>query len=114
MQTYQGSCHCGQIKFTVKTNTTFSTQCDCSYCRRRGAIILRCDEKDLEIVAGRDDLQLYQFGTHDAQHYFCSQCGIHTFYRLKKLPDKFGINSGCLDEVDLAGLNPVFTKNRKS
>lgn len=113
METYQGSCHCGQVKFSVKTESSFSTKCDCSLCRRRGAIILRCDEHDLEILSGKQHLQLYQFGSNEAEHYFCQQCGIHTFYRLKKLPDKFGINSGCLDDVNLSALNPILTEGSK-
>lgn len=114
MQTYQGSCHCGLITFRVKTDTSFSTSCDCSLCRRRGAIVLRCDEEALEILSGQEHLKLYQFASKEAQHYFCQHCGIHTFYRLRKLPDKFGINSGCLDGIDLEQLKPVITEGRKS
>ena len=113
MKTYSGSCHCGQVIFKIKTDIAFSTQCDCSLCRRRGAIIVRCDEADLKIVAGSESLRLYQFGTNEAQHYFCPHCGIHTFYRLKKLPDKFGINSGCLENVDIEELKPKLTKKTK-
>ena len=110
MKTYQGSCHCGNVKFQVKTEISFSTRCDCSICRRRGGVILRCDEKDLKILSGNETLNLYQFDSKEAEHYFCKCCGIHTFYRLKMLPNKFGINSGCLDEIDLTSLTPVLTK----
>ena len=113
MQTYTGSCHCGEVTFKVKTDTSFSTKCDCSICRRRGGIILRCDEDDLEILTGNEHLSLYQFDSKEAEHYFCKHCGIHTFYRLRMLPDKFGINAGCLDEVDLTTLTPVLTEGSK-
>lgn len=57
---------------------------------------------------------MYQFGSGEAQHYFCKQCGIHTFYRLRKLPEYFGINSGCLEGVDLEALTPVLTEGAKT
>jgi len=67
------------------------------------------NEDDLTIVSGEASLRLYQFDSKQAQHYFCTGCGIHTFYRLKKLPDQFGINAGCLDGVDTAWLTPTRT-----
>lgn len=114
MENYQGSCHCGQIVFTVKTDTEFSTRCDCSMCRRRGAIILRCKQDNLKTLSGEEHLQMYQFGANKAEHYFCKQCGIHVFYRLKKLPEQFGVNSGCLDGIDQNTLSPVLTKGSKT
>ncbi len=114
METYKGSCHCGRVEFSVKTDQSFSTQCDCSLCRRRGGVILRCDESDLEILSGNEFLLQYQFNENRAEHYFCQQCGIHTFYRLKKLPNKFGINSGCLEGVDISALTPSYTEGSKT
>lgn len=109
MRTYKGSCHCGRVEFKVKTDTNLSTTCDCSMCRRRGGVVLRCDEADLEIVSGKECLELYQFNTEKAEHYFCRRCGIHTFYRLRKLPDKFGINAACLAGVDVDALTPTLS-----
>ena len=114
MEDYQGSCHCGQVVFSVKTDTVFSTRCDCSLCRRRGAIVLRCQQDDLEIISGEQLLEMYQFGSDEAQHYFCKKCGIHTFYRLRRFPDYFGINSGCLEGVDIEALMPVLTEGSKT
>lgn len=83
-------------------------------CRRRGAIILRCKQDNLKTLSGEEHLQMYQFGANKAEHYFCKQCGIHVFYRLRKLPEQFGVNSGCLDGIDQNTLSPVLTKGSKT
>ncbi len=54
----------------------------------------------LKIVKGADKLSLYQFDTKEAEHYFCSVCGIYTHHRRRSNPNQFGINLGCLQNVD--------------
>ena len=112
METYRGSCHCGSVTFTIRTDPTYSVRCDCSICRRHGAIMVRCDRNDLEIHTGRDSLVEYQFNTRVAIHYFCGECGIYTFHKMRKLPDKYGVNAGCLD--DLPALQPIFIEGSKA
>jgi len=106
MKKYKGRCHCGSVTFEVFTNIENSVICDCSICRRRGTTMVRCDERDLVILSGSDVLSMYQFNTFVAEHYFCKICGIYTFHKMRKLPDKFGVNAGCLEEVDPTKLNP--------
>ena len=68
--------------------------------------MLRCDNEDLVIETGQDALTEYRFNTNVAVHYFCRYCGIYTFHRMRKFPDKFAINAGCIEGIDLSGLNP--------
>ena len=114
MKTYHGSCHCGAVTFTIKTDLDYSVRCDCSMCRRRGAIMVRCDQDDLDIHTGRDMLTDYRFNTKVAIHSFCRQCGIYTFHRMRKLPDKYAVNAGCLDGIDLSALRPIFVEGSKA
>jgi hypothetical protein len=83
-------------------------------CKRRNSIMLRCDESDFEICAGRDALTEYRFNTSVAIHYFCSICGCNTFHRMRKLPDKFAINAGCIDNIDITALRPIFIQGSGS
>lgn len=39
MQTYQGSCHCGLVRFEITADLDYVGVCDCSMCRRRGALM---------------------------------------------------------------------------
>lgn len=76
-------------------------------CRRRGAIMLRCDEAELDLQSGKDLLVEYRFNTNVAVHYFCQRCGIYTFHKMRKFPDKYAVNAGCLSGVDLQSLHPI-------
>lgn len=107
MQRYQGSCHCGGVTFTAKLALDYSARCDCSMCRRRGAIMLRCAQGDLNILSGAEMLTEYRFNTNVAVHYFCQQCGIYTFHKMRKFPDKYAVNAGCLDGFDPRSLCPI-------
>ena len=100
MKTYTGSCHCQAILFEVKCSLEMSYQCDCSICSRKNAKMVYADQHDFTLLHGKDNLTCYQFNTDIAEHYFCKTCGIYTFHKPRMLPDKYGINSGCLEGVN--------------
>ena len=103
-QTYLGSCHCRRITFEVKANIDYVVDCNCSICRRRGALWHGAKESDLRILTGEADLALYQFGTKTAKHYFCKHCGIHPFVRPRLDPTRWAFNVLCIDGVDAKSL----------
>ncbi|CAD6562423.1 GFA family protein [Paraburkholderia sabiae] len=98
---HQGSCHCGAVKFEVETPVTPAARCNCSLCRRKGALMSPFFPAGaLRILSGQNDLTLYQFNTHVAKHYFCKHCGIYPFHQTRKDPNLWRVNIGCLDGVD--------------
>lgn len=100
-QHYTGSCHCGAVKFEVRTALEPATRCNCSLCRRRGALMSPAfDVSDLHIVEGVAALSLYQFNTRAAQHFFCKVCGVYPFHQTRKDPQAWRVNLGCLDGID--------------
>lgn len=113
MQAYRGSCHCGAVTFVMKADLARSARCDCSMCRRRGAIMVSCDQNDLQIETGREQLTEYRFNTKVAIHYFCRTCGIYPFHRMRKAPDKYAVNAGCLEDIDLSELQPILIEGSK-
>jgi hypothetical protein len=42
-------------------------------------------------------LLTYRFNTRVAQHHFCKNCGIHSFYIPRSHPDGVSVNVRCLD-----------------
>ena len=102
--TYRGACHCGRVAFEVRGHVEQVIDCNCSLCRRRGALWYAATESDLRILAGEPDLALYQFNTMTAKHYFCRHCGIHPFIRPRLDPTRWAVNVRCLDGVDLESL----------
>ena len=96
-----GSCHCGAVKFEVRTAVEPAVRCNCSLCRRRGALMSPTfAAADLKIVSGEDALSMYQFNSRVAKHFFCKHCGIYPFHQTRKDPGLWRVNLGCLEGVD--------------
>lgn len=108
MSTYHGSCHCGRVTFAVDADISRVLDCNCSLCRKKGALYHPfIDPEQFQILSGEDALSMYQFNTMVAEHYFCKYCGIHLFHRHRVDPSKWGINVRSLDDVDLSALAVV-------
>ncbi len=103
MKSHTLTCHCGAVELRVHLLDGLNTarRCDCSYCARRGAIVVTAPLNGVDIVKGKDNLTLYQWGTNTAKHYFCKTCGIYTHHQRRSNPNEFGINLAAL-----AGVNP--------
>ena len=104
VRTCRGSCHCGAIVFEIDTDFPELTTCDCSICRRRNALMVKVHESRFRLLAGEQNLHLYQFHTFTARHYFCDTCGIYPFHRKRVSPDYYGVNVFCLENFDPAGI----------
>ncbi len=106
---HPGSCHCGAVRFEVDLpdGLVDPGYCNCSLCRRRGALMAAVPLDGLRITQGGEYLRLYQFNTRTARHYFCSLCGIYTHHQRRSDPYRFGFNVGCLEGVDPFALGDV-------
>lgn len=103
---FKGTCHCGAVKFEVETELEPATRCNCSLCRRRGALMSPMFEANrLTIREGEDSLTLYQFNSHVAKHYFCRHCGVYPFHQTRKDATRWRVNLGCLESVDVYALD---------
>ncbi len=105
MNTYHGSCHCGQVKFKVTTEIDKVVACNCSICTKKGVLHHRVAPEQFSLVEGKKHLTLYQFDTKEAKHYFCNACGIHSFCNPRSAPGMYSINVRCLDDFDLVTEN---------
>ena len=112
MTTQRGSCHCGRVRFEVDLELDHVRSCDCSICRRRGALIHRVAAERLRLLTPLSDLSLYQWHTRTAEDWFCPTCGILPFRRPRhRTPEEiaaghaeftgWGVNARCLEGVDL-------------
>lgn len=103
------SCHCGsvEIELHLPEGVVSPRRCDCSFCRRRSAIMGTTRLNDIRILKGEDKLTLYQFNTCVARHYFCSVCGIYTHHQRRSDPNEYGFNVACLEGVNPRDLGEV-------
>lgn len=106
--TFTGTCHCGAVAFRVTLDGGLTArQCNCSLCRRKGAIMGTVAKNRLEILRGEDKLSLYRWNTGVARHYFCSACGIYTHHQRRTDPNICGFNLGCVEGVDPSTLGEI-------
>ena len=99
---HRASCHCGSVvlELSLPNGIEKPRRCDCSICRRKGAIVGSVKLDGIRIINGHDFLKLYQFNTNTAKHYFCSNCGIYTHHQRRSNPSEYGFNIGCLEGVN--------------
>ena len=101
---YQGSCHCGRVSFELEARLDHVVECNCTLCRRIGALWHGASDSSVRIVSGEGELALYQFNTMTAKHYHCKHCGIHPLTRPRLDPTKWAVNVRCIDGLDLSAL----------
>jgi hypothetical protein len=111
-----GSCHCGSIVFSVDLPNGLENlrRCNCSLCKRKGAVMASVVSGALKVLKGADKLTLYQWNTRAAKHYFCAVCGIYTHHQQRRPPDRIGFNVACVEGIDPYALGEIPISNGAS
>jgi hypothetical protein len=95
---YQGSCHCGAIRFQVEAPEDLEVEeCNCSICTKSGYLHLIVPKPRFRLLCGEEHITTYTFNTGVAKHLFCRVCGIKPFYIPRSNPDGYDVNVRCLD-----------------
>ena len=110
---HRATCHCGavELELDLPDGIVDPRRCDCSICRRKGAVVASVPLSGIRIVKGAERLKLYQFNTRTAKHFFCSVCGIYTHHQRRSNPEQYGFNVGCLEGVDPLDIPDVPTRD---
>ena len=105
IQTYTGSCHCGNVRFEADIDLAEGTgKCNCSICSktRNWSVTIKPDAFRLLSDAGATTE--YQFNTNSTHWLFCKTCGVRP-YGEGDVPEAGGkfvtLGVACLD-----GLTP--------
>lgn len=103
---YQGSCHCGRVKFEAEGELKQVMSCNCSICSRKGSLLWFLPRDKLKLLTSQEQLSTYTFNKHVIKHRFCPTCGIHPFGEGVDPSGKAmaAINTRCLEGVDFAAL----------
>lgn len=109
-----GSCHCGNVTFTVEGTPEKVFECNCSYCSRKGWLIWMVPRSMLNIKSGADGLETYLFNKREREHKFCPTCGVppFSFAEFNGIP-MAAVNARCLTDFDWTSL-PRETVDGKS
>jgi hypothetical protein len=108
---YQGTCHCGAVKFTVEMSPpTKAFACNCSICSRVGWLLAFAKEGTFGVHHGDDAVIDYQFGKKKIHHVFCKTCGVRAYSRGTDKEGKatMAVNLRCIAGIDATAL-PVET-----
>ena len=106
LETREGGCHCGRVRFRAAVDLDRLSQCSCTICTKKGILHLPVMPEDFAMLRGKHALSVYTFGTGVAQHTFCRHCGIHSFYVPRSDPENYSVNARCLDDYDPATMSP--------
>ena len=106
LETREGGCHCGRVRFRAEVDLDLLSNCSCSICTKKGILHLGTDPATFRLLRGKTALKAYTFGTGVAQHTFCAHCGMHPFYIPRANPHRISVNARCLDDIDGPSLQP--------
>lgn len=97
---YQGSCLCGAVRYTVGTIAQI-IYCHCARCRKAQGTPFASngfvDAADFCITVGEDKLTAYE-SSPGSHKYFCSICGSPVYSQSEKAPEKIRIRLGLIDD----------------
>jgi hypothetical protein len=105
-KTYQGGCHCGNVRYEATTDLGMVVSCNCSICSKKGTLLTFIEPSAMKVLSGEGEQSVYHFNKHVIDHLFCKTCGV-TSYATGKRPDgkpMVALNVRCLEGVDLATL----------
>jgi hypothetical protein len=74
----KGSCHCGRVRWSYNIPVESVTACNCSLCRRYGALWAYGFNKVDATVEG--PTTSYMWGAKHSGFHFCSNCGCLAYY----------------------------------
>lgn len=77
---YSTACHCGAVTIEMQRPIRQLTQCNCSICRRYGALWAYQQRKALRVTDAGGVLRPYRWGDKTLDFFHCSVCGCVTHY----------------------------------
>ncbi|MCH2242870.1 MAG: GFA family protein [Aquabacterium sp.] len=100
---YRASCHCGQVALQAEGQIAQVASCNCSMCRRKGALLWFVPREQVTLLTPEDAAATYTFHKHVIRHRFCPRCGIHPYGEGTDPQGRamVAINARCIDELDL-------------
>ena len=78
------TCHCGAVQIRVRRMVRTLTSCNCSICRRYGALWAYYAPHSVSIRAPRGALAKYSWNRRIRNYYRCARCGCVTHYAYRR------------------------------
>jgi len=95
--THAGTCHCGAIHITIEDDPVEASECNCSICRRTGALWTYRSPRQVVVTGGGKG---YVQGDATLTLWHCPTCGVITHWTPRDPDyDRMGINLRLFDLV---------------
>jgi len=103
---FTGSCHCGAISYRVDEDAPAKAMaCNCSICRRRGALHHFTTPDKFTLETPRDSIESYRWNKNNIGFHFCTTCGCAPFAEgTGPNGPMVEINLRCAEDIDLDSL----------
>ena len=94
----EAKCHCGNIQILVPQLPDTITSCNCSICRRYGALWAYYRPEDVKLNCHIEKSVFYIWGDKEVEFHRCSLCGCVTHYVTTEKCDEriFAVNARML------------------
>ncbi|MEI7532092.1 MAG: GFA family protein [Betaproteobacteria bacterium] len=113
---HTGSCLCGQINYTIASDSGPIIYCHCKRCRKSSGSAfvtsMQIERADFKVASGQDFIKIFH---HDGgvDRAFCSNCGSQLFSTRAATPDLMRIRLGTFDsEVDSKVSSHIFVDSK--
>ena len=102
----EASCHCGSVKIDIPRKPRTLTDCNCSICRRYGALWAYYQAADVRIRGTRAAMSSYLWGDRRIRFVRCRQCGCITHWvgARNSRTGRMGVNTRNVDPDVLKGV----------
>lgn len=110
----EASCHCGAVRMEIDQAPETVTDCNCSICRRLGALWAYYRPDQVKIAAADDAMGAYAWGDRQLAFHHCMTCGCTTHWAgidpsgathpagIDPKSGRMGVNARLLSPSDLA------------
>lgn len=87
-----GSCHCGAIRIEVPAAPETAIDCNCSICRRNGALWALYRAGSVRVIGHPQDTSEYVWGPRTIKTVRCRHCGCVTHWEPLEPGGELGVN----------------------
>ena len=88
----ESSCHCGAVRLKINLAPEEVVDCNCTLCRRYGALWAYYSPKDVQVT--NDATDIYKWGLRAIEFHRCKQCGCITHWApVDKTYDRMAVNA---------------------
>jgi hypothetical protein len=100
------SCHCGGVRMEVADMPQSLTSCNCSICRRLGALWAYYTRREARLLSDSGSVAAYVWNDRVIEFYHCVVCGCSTHYESveKDHASRFVVNARCMPPETIANI----------